>query len=156
MTGRTLSMDSIDFLKTATRRLIRSCGGVESAAMVTRVGKSALSDYQNPTMVDHFMPIDVVVDLERDSGTDHVTQALCRVAGGFFERAGVNTHGALVGLCGHLPGIGQSAGEIMAETAKILADGKISAEERLDLITQLDKCIDYLLAARKSLLGAAE
>lgn len=157
MTRRTLSNDSIDLLKTATRRLIRAAGGVESAAMATRVGKSALSDYQNPAMVDHFMPIDVVVDLERDTGADHVTQALCRVAGGFFVQADAGSRGPVViGLTEHLPGIGRSVGDVLAETAKALADGKISALERADLIKQIDKSIDYLLAARKTLGGDAE
>lgn len=80
MTRHTLCSDDLAALKTATRRLIRAAGGVESAASVSRVQKSSLSDYQNPALPDHFMPIDIVLELERDTGTHPVTQALARLA----------------------------------------------------------------------------
>lgn len=75
-------------LKQTTAELIKGVGGVEYAATVCRVGKSTLSDAQNPGKPDNFLAIDVVFDLEplarERSGWPHVTRALCAANGGMF------------------------------------------------------------------------
>ncbi len=48
------------------RQLIDACGGLDEAVRECRVGKSALSDYQNPH-ITAFMPADVMADLVRRS-----------------------------------------------------------------------------------------
>jgi len=150
MPKQRLSTDNIAILKTATRRLVRAAGGVESAASATRVGKSILSDYQNPALTDHFMPIDVAAELEGDTGTDHVTQAMCRLAGGYFVR---NKAGNIVDFSAHMPELGKSIGEVWSQTAVALADGKISDSERHDLINRLDDSIAVMISARNALGG---
>lgn len=67
-------------LKGATRRLVDACGGVESAAAVTRTGFQVLSKYGHP-MQPVFAPVDVVADLEADAGMPLVTRALAALAG---------------------------------------------------------------------------
>jgi hypothetical protein len=49
------------------RQLIDACGGLDEAVRECRVGKSALSDYQNPH-ITAFMPADVIADLEAYCG----------------------------------------------------------------------------------------
>ena len=48
-------------------QLIAACGGLEESAAACRVGRSALSDYQNPCLTS-FMPADVICDLEAYCG----------------------------------------------------------------------------------------
>lgn len=57
------------------RELIKLCGGLDEAATACRVGKTQLSDYQNP-QGDGFMPADVVVDLEAYCGSAVYSSAL--------------------------------------------------------------------------------
>ncbi|MDK8186701.1 MULTISPECIES: hypothetical protein [Sphingomonas] len=75
-------------LKRATADLIKGAGGVEAAAAFCRVGKSTLSDAQNPNKPDCFLAIDVAFDLEplarERSGWPHLTRALCAANGGMF------------------------------------------------------------------------
>lgn len=151
MTQARLSNDNIAFLKTATRRLIRAAGGVESAAMVTRVGKSALSDYQNPELPDHFMPIDVAVELEGDTGAFHVTQALCRLGGGTLHRESGRGGRETEDFTAHLPGIGDSIGQVYREAALAMADGAMTEAERRSLIARLEDSIAALVHARNAL-----
>ncbi len=67
-------------LKQASKRLIKACGGLEAASMVTRVGHSELARYYDPAE-KLFMPIDVVADLEVISGTPLVSQPLAHLLG---------------------------------------------------------------------------
>lgn len=55
--------------------LIAACGGLEEAATACRVGKSALSDYQNACLTA-FMPADVIADLEAYCGDAIYSRAL--------------------------------------------------------------------------------
>lgn len=75
-------------LKRATAEVVRGAGGVEAAAGFCRVGKSTLSDAQNPNKEDCFLAIDVAFDLEplarERSGWPHLTRAMCAANGGMF------------------------------------------------------------------------
>lgn len=77
---RTLPSVSYAAIKAASRRLVEQAGGVESAATVTRVGKSSLGNYGD-VKNDHFIPADAIADLERDIGQPIVTRELARLAG---------------------------------------------------------------------------
>ncbi len=67
-------------LKQASKRLIKACGGLEAASMVTRVGHSELARYYDPSE-KLFMPIDVVADLEAIAGNALVCQSLAHMLG---------------------------------------------------------------------------
>lgn len=67
-------------LKQASKRLIKSCGGLEAAAMVTRVGHSELARYYDPSE-RLFMPIDVAADLEAISRNPLVSRCLADMLG---------------------------------------------------------------------------
>lgn len=55
--------------------LITACGGLDEAAHACRVGKSSLSDYQNPVLTA-FMPADVICDLEAYCGDAIYSRAI--------------------------------------------------------------------------------
>ncbi len=67
-------------LKQASKRLIKACGGLEAASMVTRVGHSELARYYDPAE-KLFMPIDVAADLETIAGNALVSQSLAHMLG---------------------------------------------------------------------------
>jgi len=73
---RTLARQHYVAIKAATKRLIEACGGVEGAAVSTRVEKSSLSLYQRVDRPDCFMPADVVADLEHFAGEPVVSSVL--------------------------------------------------------------------------------
>jgi hypothetical protein len=74
------SRDGYLKIKDATKRLIRRCGGLERASRLTRIGKSRLSDCQNTSDLDTFLPADVVADLESHVGEPIVTLTLAEFA----------------------------------------------------------------------------
>lgn len=55
--------------------LITACGGLDEAAASCRVGKSSLSDYQNPVLTS-YMPADVICDLEAYCGDAIYSRAM--------------------------------------------------------------------------------
>lgn len=67
-------------LKQASKRLIRACGGLEAASLVTRVGHSELARYYDPEE-KLFIPVDVAADLEAISCNPLVTQSLAHMLG---------------------------------------------------------------------------
>lgn len=80
-------------LKLATQRSIQLCGGQDSAASVTRVGRATLSDYANTGNERHqdtFIPADVLADLIVDCAergeVAPILERLCELAGGRFVR----------------------------------------------------------------------
>lgn len=67
-------------LKQASKRLVKACGGLESTALITRVGHSELARYYDPSE-KLFMPIDIVADLETDCKNPLITRALAQLMG---------------------------------------------------------------------------
>lgn len=67
-------------LKLASKRLVKACGGLESAALITRVGHSELARYYDPAE-KLYLPIDIAADLETDCGNPLVTAVLAKLAG---------------------------------------------------------------------------
>ena len=72
------------------RVLIAACGGLDEAAEACRIGKSQLSNAQNPNH-DAYLPVDVIADLEAYCGKPHYSSALIDNVGD------VETDGDLVG-----------------------------------------------------------
>ncbi|HEX4890603.1 MAG TPA: hypothetical protein VFW37_09600 [Alphaproteobacteria bacterium] len=76
--SRPRSESDYALLKQASRRLIKACGGLEAAAMITRVRHSELARYYDPSE-KLFMPIDVMADLEAISRNPLVTRCLAQM-----------------------------------------------------------------------------
>lgn len=77
---RPKSENDYSVLKLATRRIVKGCGGLEAASLVTRVGHSELARYYDPEE-KLFMPVDVLADLEAIAGAPIVTQTLAQMLG---------------------------------------------------------------------------
>lgn len=136
---RVLSKDEYLLIKAATRSLVKSCGGIEAAADITRVGKSNLSDYGNPEKFEYFIPVDAALDLERESGSHAVTEAMAALSGGAFTPAG--SEAAAPELMTAVAGImGETAEAIKSVTAS-MCDGSISPREQQDIVKQIQDVI---------------
>lgn len=84
--------------------LIAACGGLEEAAAACRVGKSALSDYQNACLTS-FMPADVICDLEAYCGDALYSRAIMEARPSEPTRGDVmvETHEAVQAAAALLP-----------------------------------------------------
>lgn len=131
---RSLSREQYLLLKAATRTLIKNCGGLEAAAAVTRVGTSSLSDYCSVEKSDVFIPLDVALDLQIESGTYPITEALAALSGGSFVPADAQDANPCLTI---------AAADLMGETAdavksisESMKDGKITKREKQDIVKQ--------------------
>lgn len=120
-------------LKTAARVLVHRAGGLEAAAMVTRLNKSALAESYDPHRADRFLPVDAVADLERVGGAPAVTQALAQAAGCVLVPVQLAPGPEAQAIAAVLRG----AGEIGAAWALAMSDADLSAEERQGVVQRL-------------------
>jgi hypothetical protein len=138
-------------LKVASKALVAACGGGEAAAAACRLGPSHLSEAGAMHQMDRFLPIDVVVQLERAGEARPVTAALARLAGCVLvpvEACGV---GELPTLLARL---GREVGDVFAASAKALGDGHISEAERAELAVELGEMVDVAHQALAALRPA--
>jgi hypothetical protein len=117
-------------LKTAAHVLVGEVGGLDAAAAATRVGRSNLSDYGRPGQ-PHFMPIDVVLDLEIALHRPVVTQQLALAQGYDLVRIVADPAGGLVPA--QLAAMGRETAALFATAAVALADGRLCPAERAAL-----------------------
>ena len=115
---RSWTATEYELLKRATKHVIRACGGLEAASMVTRVGHSELARYYDPREKLH-MPIDVVADLERDAGTPTITRALANLQG--YELVSASTTEAVLEDQHHWPALLATLGKETAATLECMA-----------------------------------
>lgn len=142
-------------IKAATRRLIKAAGGIDEATHACRVGKSNLSDYQNINKPDLFMPLDVASDLERETGSHAITEAMARLAGGMFLSL---SQGDKVNcLPSHLPNVLKEVGDVISGIGKNMGTmAPMKRDERQLLSNEIDEAIRSLVVARNLLDGVTE
>ncbi|MEM1376165.1 MAG: hypothetical protein AAGG69_02140 [Pseudomonadota bacterium] len=141
-------------LKAATRRLVRLAGGPESAQHVTRVKASALSRFGSVSD-DQFIPVDVVADLESDTGSAVVTAALatllgCRLVG--CESAG--TQSAPLGV-ESIASLLQREANLVGQIAEAMADGKVTPIEAQQISETCERAIAGLRGVQRSARASA-
>ncbi|WP_420433083.1 hypothetical protein [Hyphobacterium sp.] len=129
-------------LKAATSRLLRSAGGAEAVAPVTRGCAETMRNYQRPAH-DSFMPADVIADAELDAERPFVTEQLARIAG--YQ---------LVPLPDAVPGETQihtamrEAAEMIAAASAAMADGRVDHVEAGQVYAEIGDAIRALHAAQ--------
>lgn len=131
-------------LTTAFKAVIDDVGGLDAMATVTRVRRSALSDYANRHLPDKFAPIDVVLDGEAIAQVPHVTATLARLQG--YELIRVDVRGAGE-LAGELARIGRDCGDLFEQACSLLSGDQVSEQQREKMIADLD---DMARAAREA------
>jgi hypothetical protein len=113
-------------LKTAARVLVLRVGGLEAAATVCRLEKSALAATYDPHRPDRTMPVDVVADLERVAGEPAMTRALAQLAGCILLPVDVAPGPEASAIAAVLGG----AGEVGRAWAQAMGDAALSDGER--------------------------
>ena len=122
MTGSSLSPQ----IKIAAKRQTQASGGLESAATVTRVRASTLSHYQNQNDKDH-MPVDVLVDLTRDSGNPALLRYIAHACGYDLVPMGAGKFGSILKEVTEMNAAASDAVNVVAMAAE---DRQITEEER--------------------------
>lgn len=144
-------LDDVAFrqIKLATKALLLGCGGGEAASAACRLGPSHLSEAGSIYHRDRFLPLDVVVALERASEAMPVTATLARLQGCVLVPVEPRQGGDLAALLAHL---GREVGGVFAASALALADGHVDDAERADLSAALG---DLVAAAHAAIAALA-
>lgn len=156
---RPLSPIEYGGLKQASKRLIKACGGLESASMITRVGHSELARYyaQEERL---FMPIDVAADLEAIAGNPAITQALAHMQGYTLvqlqsqETADPNSH-----WTAQLALLGQETAALLKQIGIALSEhGTLTAHSinHQHLVLHIDNLIQAAMQLKSAMLQRQE
>lgn len=137
----------LDQLCAATRHLVRSSGGQEAAASITRVRHQALSDYGNKGK-DQFIPVDVVADLMLDSGDIALLQAVARMIGCEVVQLPQMPQG-FAELQMAMGKTSKEVGEVFTRIGESLADGTFDKGERRATTDEINEAIGALVALRQ-------
>ena len=120
---RTLTPDEMA-LKVTTAALIEACGGPVACATVLDCAQSLISAYGSQTYPDRFMPIAIVMRLERLCGRPIVSRWLA-------DRHRTEAPDKLPLAIDDVARIAIESGEACAAIRDALADGRIDAADRL-------------------------
>lgn len=139
-------------LKTAYRTLVEGVGGVDAAsAVLAGYAPGRIAEAYSLNRADRMPRLDHVADLEAVAGNPTVTFHLARLAG--YTLLPVNPSGGPVGAA--MARIAETAGQVMAEAMRALADGSIDPAERAALrsrLAQLGVAVAQAEADRKSVV----
>jgi len=118
-------------LKAAFRRLAKLAGGMESAASITRVSFGQIAKYGR-VHDEQFAPLDVVADLEADTGEALVTRELAGLAGYLLiAKPPAQAGAAWIAAIGD---VSREVGEVVGRCCEALnVGGRISATEIREL-----------------------
>lgn len=123
-------------IKTATQAAIRLVGGVEAAASCTRVGKTQISEYQNRNTA-LVVPVDVAIELDAYAQQPLILSAMATTAGYALLPIKLG-EGCVATSMEH---VAATAGQTMATTVRVLADGIVEPHEAADLSRDLAELI---------------
>ncbi|MBL4761261.1 MAG: hypothetical protein JKY93_01010 [Gammaproteobacteria bacterium] len=151
MTARIFTAEQYNALKMATRKLHKKSGGLESAASLTRVQHAQLGVYQNVNVTDQFAPIDVIADLEHETGTPFVTEALCAINNGYYTPFTKSTAAPI--FAANLAISGKEFADVMSRAAISLEDGIITKGEAVAIINEVNEAIQALAQLKSGLEG---
>ena len=119
------------------------------AAENCRVGEKQLSAYANPNLPERQMPIDVVLDLELVAKEPIVTRHLASRQGwAVFPLPKSKSNSK---WDRHLRGIVKEASEVFLKLADALEDGKLTHNEAMGLLPEVDEAMSEFASLRHSL-----
>lgn len=95
---------------------------------------SALSRYHMQQEEDHFIPVDVLFDLERVAGTPLLTELLCKLHGFRMLPIEAETAADAVHIESRRTNIADAISELSLTIKRALADRVIDARERRDIL----------------------
>lgn len=121
-----LARDEWRALKTAVRELVHDVGGLEAASAACRLQRSSLARNYSPQHPE-LLPVDVVAELERASGTMPVTTALARL--GRHALVPLHADPGEPELLRQLGELMRHVGQACTSGAEAMSDGLLEAHE---------------------------
>lgn len=139
MTVRQLPRRDYQELKRATGELVGGAGTMRQlAADCGRKRFQVFSDWCDPNQMDRFPPLDVIADLECIRDKPVITRALARLSNCLVVPM-PDARAAALGLC--LGEVARTTGALIADMADALSDNRIDAEEREQLLKDIDRAM---------------
>lgn len=135
-------------LSAAVKRALKRVGGGDCFCNATRVSASALSGYANPDRDDTHMPVDIVLDLERDGGFPVITAQLAQLQG--YRLVPLEGGEGGPGLK-DLAEVAGETGDVVRKLAEAIADGRIDRHERDALKKEIDEASSALVRVSRKL-----
>lgn len=139
--------DQLKALKVGSYRLVDACGDGLVVPM-TRVKASALSKYKAVHDLEHFMPVDVVLDLELVAGYPILTEVMARLHGKRLVSAERDpAESCVVAVRESLEAVEDDTARLRLTIREAVADGKLDQAEKIEIrrkLDQLRKTIDDL------------
>ncbi len=136
-------------LKTGSLVLVRRAGGLEAAALTTRVNKTVLAAGYDQHAKDRFFALDVVADLERAAGVPVLT----RLMAGMHGMALVDVEPVNGCAISAIALVGEKASEFFAAFARAMGDGVITESERPKLLQEMLDVVAFATEAAAILEG---
>lgn len=122
-------------IKAAVRRALTFAGGGDCFTHVTRVDAPRLSRYASQNDPQH-MPVDVVLELDREAGGPVVTGQLAALQGYRLVHSKVDCRPVDGELA---PRLAREAGEVTAAVIEAIADGMITPREKARLLKEIEE-----------------
>ncbi len=139
MNPRQLPLRDYHGLKRATGVLVGEAGTLRQlAADIGRKRWQVFSDWCDASQMNRFVPLDVIADLEALHGKPVITRALAELSNCIVVPM-PDARSSLLGLC--LGELARSTGLLISNMAEALADQTIDAQERTQLLSDIDKAM---------------
>lgn len=141
-------------LKGLTKAVLAGVNGGDAFAPSTRVEKAALSKYGSNSFPDHFIPLDVAIELDRFADAPALIGAAAAMLGFRLVPA---AEVAEAELCvADAQSVAKEAGDVVNLLLTLLANGKrLDAADRRDLLKEVTECKASLYRISKLAGGAA-
>jgi hypothetical protein len=142
-------------LKAVSRRLTDAAGGPVPAARITRIDAPRLSRCGS-NFEAMFLPLDVISDLEVDTGEPIVSRELARQAG--FVLVPAPVAGARLGATDIGCLVKESGDVVSGLVASLEGDNRVTAQDarRFDLLRQSEELVDIAMAIRNGIAALTE
>lgn len=150
-TMRPTSQEERRDLKATVGRMLRQVGA-SNVAKESRLGEAHLSRCTSPREKD-FMPIDVVVDIERMAGYPLITEFMAKLSGYELIASGAVADAPDMADVSRLA---DTKGKLLSMLISSFLDGKIDNHERRTLLPILDDAIAQMQDLRAGLIGGGQ
>lgn len=135
-------------IKAASRDLVSECGGARRASDVTGLSHQVISRCisADPENADRFLRVDIVADLEGESGRPIVTELLAELSGHVLVPAPRGTNSEAVALISRVSDMLAEVSDVSGGVAAALRDDRVTAAEARSLHTEVREAMQALAA----------
>lgn len=142
-------------VKAVVRRSLTMAGGVSAFEKVTRVNASALSRYGAPDEVDYHIPLDVVLDLCIDTGSNAIIAVVAARLGYKMVSLGNQCFGSSLPDIGDVSRMSGAVSDVMQEYAQAIADGAITPREKQQINIEIEEAVHLLREFQRRINSSA-